>query len=330
VSTRAWPQVAVLLALAAVARATDHPIALTMTERYGAWRAAAAQALSARNDPDSTAAAAAFSYLARSARQHAELTPGHAAAIELASRASDQDPENAAIAWLRLQLCAATAGCDIRDPATTMRWVDADNGAAWLSSLGVAQREKNVVEVDRILGEMAQASRFDFYWNRVVVLLFDALKRVRSSLPSSYVPNDLARYNEATGVAAAEIVAPLTALQGACREGQLSERREACVKLARIMQRSDTVVAQLAGFSMEKHWLTPDSREARALAVRRRALEWRVASANRADEPLLPWLKSAYARRRIAAMRTLPREEDVDIAILREHHLPLEPPEEPR
>jgi len=311
------------------ASAADHMSSST-TERYRTWRAAAAQALTARGDPDSLAAAAALSYVGQPGRLRTEFGATHMAAVDLASRASDEDPENAGIAWLRLELCAATAGCDIRDPATTMRWVDADNGAAWLATLALAQREKNGVEVDRILGEMAQTTHFDFYWNRLVVLLFDALKQVGSSLPPSYVPNDLARYNESTGVAAAEIVPPLAPLQSACRDTQALERREPCVKLARIMQRGDTVIAQLAGFGIEKHWVAPDGREARAIAERRRALEWRLASANRADEPLLPWLKSAYARRRIAAMRTIPREEDVDIAILRKRRLPINPPEESR
>jgi hypothetical protein len=38
-------------------------------------------------------------------------------------------------------------------------------------------------------------------------------------------------------------------------------------------------------------------------------------------------LKNARARARIAEMRAMPREEDVDIAILREHKMPLEPPD---
>jgi hypothetical protein len=323
VSPRVWLRVALLLALGASAHAADH--SSVRSERYRAWRAAAAEVLSRRTDPDSMAAAAALSYLGQPAHARPDFTTGRLAAVELAARASDQDPENAAIAWLRLQLCAATAGCDIRDAATTMRWVDADNGAAWLPSLAVALRERNAEEVDRLLAEMAQATRFDFYWNRLVVMLFDALKVAAPSLNPGYVPSDLARYNEATAVAAAEILSPLTPLQSACRDAQAPERREPCIKLAHLMQRGDTVLAQLSGFSIEKHWLPADGREARTLAERRRLLEWRVASANRADEPLLPWLKSARARRRIAAMRTVSREEDVVMMILREQHLPLEP-----
>jgi len=45
------------------------------------------------------------------------------------------------------------------------------------------------------------------------------------------------------------------------------------------------------------------------------------------DDPLLPWTKNAHARARLVHMRALPREEDVCIAILRQHKMALEPPE---
>jgi hypothetical protein len=75
--------------------------------------------------------------------------------------------------------------------------------------------------------------------------------------------------------------------------------------------------------------LTPsDVKELRVIAERRRLLEWRAATANQSDTPLLPWLKDARARSRLAKMRALPREEDVCIAVLREHKLSLQPPED--
>ena len=94
------------------------------------------------------------------------------------------------------------------------------------------------------------------------------------------------------------------------------------------MQRGDTVIAQMAGFSMERRLSPPDSKEARTAAEHRRVLEWRVSAARQFDEPMLPWLRSARARARIAQMRAIPREEDLDIAILRKHKMPLEPPED--
>jgi hypothetical protein len=204
--------------------------------------------------------------------------------------------------------------------------VDADNGAVWLPTLAAVQRENDPTETDRILSDMAEGSRFDFYWNPTVVLLFDGLKHASSDLPARYLNSDLARLSEAMLVAGDEIIPPLSAVTNACRDPASAERRESCIKLARVMQKADTVAAQVAGLHIERHLAPADSKEARALAERRRVLEWRATSAN-LDEGL-PWLRSAMARERIAEMRATPREEDVDIAFLRKHRLPLDPPED--
>ena len=123
-----------------------------------------------------------------------------------------------------------------------------------------------------------------------------------------------------------EIIPPLGTVTTACRDPASAERRESCIKLARVMQRADTVAAQIVGLHIERHLVPADGKEARTLAERRRVLEWREASAN-LDEGL-PWRRNAMARERIAEMRGAPREEDVDIAFLRKHKLPLDPPEE--
>jgi len=298
-------------------------------EKYQEWRTAAAGVLIARADPNSLATAAALRYVGAANAKGAAAAPNlKASAVELAARASDLAPQSASIGWLHLQLCAATPACDIRDVATVMRWVDADNGAAWLQTLAAAQKDRDSTDVDRILGDMALGARFDLYWNRIVVLMVDALDAVGYDLPSGFAGSDSTRLGTVNAIASAEIVPPFTALVEACRESSAApERRDLCLKLSKTMQRSDTVAAQLAGFSLAKRLLAPDSKEARSVAERRHVLEWRVAEAAKFDSPLLPWTRNARARARLAQMRTLPREEDVCIAILKAHRMALEPPE---
>jgi hypothetical protein len=293
--------------------------------RYPVWRADAAQALARRGDARSLATAAALCFVASGSRVRAPTTVGKAA-VDLAARASELDPQSPSIGWLRLQLCASSAGCDIREAATTLRWVDADNGAVWLPTLAAVQKDNDPAEIDRILSDMAEGSRFDFYWNPIVVLLFDGLSRASGDLPPHYLSSDLARLSEALLVAGNEIIPPLGAVTIACRDPASAERRASCIKLARVMQRADTVAAQVAGLQIEKHLELADAKETRTLAERRRVLEWRETSANLDDG--LPWRRSAMARERIAEMRAEPREEDVDLAFLRKHRLPLDPPEE--
>jgi hypothetical protein len=289
-------------------------------KKFQAWRSTAATALAARADANSLATAAALRYGGSAGLRQS--------AVELAARASDLKPQDASIGWLHLQLCSGTPACDIRDVATVLRWVDADNSAAWLQNLAVAQKDKDTTEVDRILNDMAQGAHFDLYWNRMVVLMVDALHAARADLPGGYAASDSARLTTVNGIAIGEIVPPFTALVDACRESSaIPERRELCLKLSKIMQRSDTIAAQITGFGIERRLHAPDSKEARAVAERRRVLEWRVETAAKFDSALLPWTNNARARARLAQMRAMPREEDVCIAILREHKMALDPPE---
>jgi hypothetical protein len=263
-----------------------------------------------RADTDSIAAAAALSY-----RQ--DTSPS---ALELAVSAAELAPQNPVIGWLHLQLCVATPSCDFRDVATVLRWIDADNGASWLPLLAAAYKDRDATEVDRIIDDMAQTKRFDVYWNPLVVLVADALNKARADLPHGFAASDAERFEIASGIAG-ELLPPFTSLLDSCRSaGAASERREACLRLSRIMQHGDAIAAQMAGFGLEKRLVAADSKEGRALNERRRLLEGRVAAAARADSPL-PWLKNARARKQLARMRARPRQEDVDLAILREHKM---------
>jgi hypothetical protein len=297
--------------------------------KYQHWRIAAATVLAARGDANSLATAAALRFAGPPGAKAGSTGPSAGtAALELATRAGDLAPQNASIGWLELQLCAATPACGVRDAATVMRWVDADNGAAWLQILATAQKEKDATEVERILSDMAQAARFDFYWNRIVVLMADALRAARGQLPGGFAGSDSARLTTVYAIAGGELIPSLSALAEACRESStVPERRELCLKLSKTMQHSDSIAAQLAGFSIEKRLHAPDSKEVRLIAERRRVLEWRVAAAAKFDNPVLPWTKNSRARVRLAHMRALPREEDVCIAILGDHNVALDPPE---
>jgi hypothetical protein len=298
-------------------------------DNTAAWRADAARTLAGRGDSESLAAAAALTFIGPPSRSKAETAKAASAAIDYAAEASERDPGNPALGWLRLNLCASAPSCDVRDAATTMRWIDADNAAAWLPTLSAAQKDKEAAQVDRVLADMALGARFDVYANRTTVMIFDAIKRARTALPANYAASDLGRLTEARGVAGAAVMPSFSPLINACREAPAGDRHDTCLKLAKTMQRADAVMTQLVGFAVEKR-LTSDGREQRVIAERRRLLEWRVSSANLSDAPMLPWLRNARARTRLAKMRAMPREEDVCISLLRAHGLPLDPPDDHR
>jgi hypothetical protein len=205
----------------------------TEADTYAAWRAEAARVLAARTDSESLATAAALTFVGPPSRSKAESAKAASAAVEFAVKASELAPDNPAISWLRLHLCASAPACDIRDAATTMRWVDADNAAAWLPTLAAAQKDKDTIQVDRVLTDMAQGARFDLYGNRATVMMFDALKRARPALAANYATSDLSRLTEALGIASGAVMPSFSPLINACREPAAGERHDACLKLFR-------------------------------------------------------------------------------------------------
>lgn len=282
----------------------------TKASELRSLRSQAVQALILKGDADSLAAAALLSW----------KRPATPTALELAGNAADLAPQNAPIGWLHLQMCALSTGCELRGVATTLRWVDADNGTSWLPILANAYKERDWHEVDRVIGEMAAAPRFDLYWNRLVVLMTDALRKARATLPKQYAATDAERY-ELVSETLSELIPGFSPLLDACRLAPNgSDRRNECVHLARSMQHGDTVEAQIAGFGLARRLLPADSHESKQLADRRRVLEGRVAAVERLDAHATEAGQNAWVRRRLAKMRTLPREEDVCIAILREKH----------
>jgi hypothetical protein len=303
----------------ATAAGTTNPVAV----KYQVWRTEAVRVLAARPDANSLATAAALRFANAAAAPAAVPT-----ALDLIARAADLAPQSAPIAWLHLQLCAGTPSCDSRDTAIVLRWLDPDNAAAWMTQLASAHRDKDAIEVDRVLGDMARGKRFDLYYNQIMVMMFDAVGAVHHELPGGVAATDLAKLTTLAGVAGAEVTPSFAPLIDVCREAApATERREDCLKVAKIMQRGDTVIAQMVGFGIEKRLIPPDGKEARSLAERRHLLEWRSSAASKLDYSILPWTQNARVRTRLAEMRLMPREEDVCIALLREHKMPLEPTE---
>ncbi len=309
---------AALLAVAVLAAAP--PLATAreaLPSRPAPWLAAAVGLLSAQGDSDSLAAAA--------------LLEGTGdGAISLADRAAHLAPDDPAIGWVDLRVCAGTSGCDTRSVAAALRWLDPGNAAAWLPTLAAAERDHDDVETDRVLAHMAHGSYVDFYWNPIVARTFDALRSVAGRLPGHALESD-ATILAAVEHAAADLIVPrLAGITATCRESQSgTARRTSCERIAQLLRHGDTVDAQYAGFSIGRRFARYGSPGFRALGESRRVLEWRVAKAGGFDKPLLPWLRNAHARWRVERMHKLARQEDVIVAVLRHQGLPIDPPPPP-
>ena len=221
-----------------------------------AWQAAASQALAQRHDAGALATAAL-------------VAP--AGGSEYAAQASALSPGNAPVAWVRLRVCASTPACDVRDAATAMRWIDPENAAAWLTTLAAAARDRDGTEVDRILLDMAQGKRFDFYVVPASVMVFDSLSTVTRELPGGALGSDSARLAAATSIADGALVAPFTALNDACRDFGSGARTARVLPADRA---NFAAVGPPPRSSRARRFRTahspPDGTEARALMERRR------------------------------------------------------------
>jgi hypothetical protein len=184
------------------------------------YRSQAAKVLASRTDANSLVTAAALRFAGSNGKARVKPVSSDAqkSALELITQAGEQAPQSSAIAWLHLQICSDTPGCSTPEVATVMRWIDADNGASWLPILATAQKDKDSVEVARVLDDMAQAPRFDLYLNRLTVVMFDVLKAERHALPGNYAASDWARFTEVTGIATTETIPSFTALIEVCRD----------------------------------------------------------------------------------------------------------------
>jgi hypothetical protein len=280
------------------------------------WSVGTARELLSRGDAKSLATAA---ILLQSA--NALAANGGLHAIDAADRAALEAPDDHAIGWIRLRICEQTPGCDLPGVATTLRWVDADNAAPWVSMLSAAIHDKDEQAADRALAGMAGAKRFYLYWNPTVTMVFDALKGAGARAPPGMSNADHSRLDAAYGISTL-VLPPLRPVPEACKDARPASRRhEPCARIAALLQRGDAVVSQMEGYAIQKRLFPVDSKDARIAAEHQKTLESRMRAERKFETAFLPWFNNRLAVHRLALMRQFAREEDVMNAVLREHHV---------
>jgi hypothetical protein len=204
-----------------------------------------------------------------------------------------------------------------------LRAIDPENGFAWLADLTRAQAAGSAADVTAAVARIGASARTTIYWNKVQVMLFDAMAAPDpSGRENRYERNVATRAVEAIGVLAAFII-PLRPLGHACTLPKLEEsgRRAACGAMVALLEQSDTVLAQSYALSIQERWWPAGSSEREVVRAKRRRLDYVIAMSS--QERLRLNHEMAI---RIDAARRYTREEDVDIAVLKAHRIPLEPP----
>lgn len=278
-----------------------------------------------RGTADSLATAALLAHLTQVSED--ERLPGRPAPpdpSQLIERAVSMAPNRPELVWLQLRDCESRRCADEARIAARLKAIDADNALAWLADLSAAQ-SKSAEEVTHAIEQMGAAAGARVYWNRLAVMMFDALTHHdRKEPPTAITQHADDRLMHVTGVLAAVDAPAFRALASACRPPEFvaAGRRAACESAMVRLEASDAVVPHLVRLSVLEAWWpasTPEGAALRLERLQRRYLtvESNKVRAGRADED---------AETRVGAMRHLATEEEVERAMLTAFQEPIERP----
>ncbi len=243
---------------------------------------------------------------------------------QLIQRAVALAPDRPELVWLELRDCEQRRCPEVRQLADRLKALDPQNGFAWLPDLR-ALPSQSTPEATQIIERMGAASRPRLYWNALAAAMFDALTHhERAPPPTSITRGADDRLLHVTGLLAAVDVPAVAPLARACRLDQfdLPGRQAACESLMKRLASSDAVIAQNLSVSLQESWWPAGGAEHEALRREHLQQRYLTVASNR--------FRRLHADRdaeiRVDYMRHLPREADVELAMLRAFHEPLERP----
>lgn len=296
-NVRSWlPLVALVpMALAGCASAPSRPTQAAVPAEPDALAAAALQSL---GTPDS-----------------AVRNPPQA--LEYAQDAAALAPQRADIALLHMRICEEEPTCQAQPLQARLRRLAPDNGIVWLQPLLTAQRRQDGAEQAVILQALSQAQDFNLYWNALVARVTPLMARESGM--------SLSRSLGQANTLAANLIPHLQPVNDACDDVQIRDPqiRAQCARIAQALQRSDTELMHTLGLRMAQRMAPPASQVMLQLTERINIATYR----QRAVESILALQtdQEALAEQLLKLMGSLPRESDVQDAVLRWAGQPLSP-----
>lgn len=253
--------------------------------------------------------------------------PGSPQGLDLAKQAVARAPDRKDIAWLHMQFCQQVSGCNSAEPETRLRKLDPDNGNPWLGALSRAQQQNDSLAEEKILDELARSKHFDIYWNTLVSQTAVALS---GQLPAPADPKKPAEplsqsMNQAVNWASTIAVESFQPLTQACSETRIKKGNVAqrCAQIAVALQRSDTYIAEGIGLGIAQRLATAGTPSAQKVNTRIDTTRYQRDAAGQIMESQLD--REKFTRELLNLMASLPREQDVFIAVMRWAGQPLEP-----
>jgi hypothetical protein len=235
----------------------------------------------------------------------------------LISRATQQAPQRADLAFLQARLCALIEGCQPEPYEARVRQLDPSNGVIWMRALTQAQRQRDTLVEAQIVEAIGRAERFDVYWN-VLGAAVGKARMAGGARPDTAL-------NEAVAWLGGTIVPELPPLTIACSRTRTTEQAWAdrCRRLSRVLMNGDTYVVesigsklaqQVAGQTAEQIELNGRDKTSRYL--------WRTYAAIASSQIE----RDKFAQEILELMSKLRREQDVHLAVARWARRPVTPP----
>lgn len=242
-------------------------------------------------------------------------------ALELAQRAASADPKRPELAWLHLRICAATSRCDPAPLEAQFRKLAPRNAAVWLGPLQRAQMQKDAQVEAQLIDSMSQSPQFNLYWTTLMHRLTAAAMAMPNPGERTPLTSSLA---EIAGFLGA-LVPPFAPLTTTCNAetARNPERRLACERIAELLERSDTYLGEAVGLGIAERIVAPNSTAMVEVKQRVVVSNYRRETAGSLVNAQLE--REKFSAELLKLFQSLPREQDVSLAILRWGGEPLEP-----
>ena len=204
--------------------------------------------------------------------------------------------------------------------------MDAGNAAGWLPNLRAAV-DQGPEAVDAVLRSMATATSINLYFIPLVTEIADAFARAHIS-PGSRPGKPAGAFERmayAAGSAAARAVPALQSFTHACADpAHRATRVQPCRTILQATASADTVLIASLGARLRVRFDAPGDPDRVAAESWRRTYEWQQAQLMALETSI--WHVNTRAETRLKLMASLPREQDVMIAMLEKYGRPVEPP----
>lgn len=242
-------------------------------------------------------------------------------ASQLATSAVAREPARADLAWLQLQLCTGSSGCDAAPLEARFRKLAPGNAAVWLGPLQRAQAQKDAQVEARVVEQMSRSAEFRLYWTTSMHRLASAALELPAQQSATPLTTALA---ESAGVLSSALP-PFASLTKACtaETARDAARRAACARIAQLLEGSDTIIAEAVGLGVAERIAAAGSSELVDVKQRVALLNYRRQTA----EPIMNAQieREKFSAEMLQLLQASSREQDVYSAVLRWAGKPLQP-----